>query len=216
LQPEYRKHPEKLGKLLSFVRFMYVAARRGQFREQILSELMPPFNERGESPIWEDIGRKFTNLRYDEADRLSRRNKEFITSLFPEGDIYTCMLASEAREAIGQVGEDTLPVKRMLESIGFQYRDMIDPFDGGPHFWAKTSAVDPVKRTKALKPFRGSKLPKGLKEVSGMLMTVSKKGVRALQTTIEWKGNEFIFEKSLADALGADEKSQFYFLELKT
>jgi len=80
--PEYRRSPEKLGKFLSFSRFMYMAARRAQFRDEILSELLPPLNDRGESPIWEELGRKFTNLRYDEADRLSRRNKEFFFYVF--------------------------------------------------------------------------------------------------------------------------------------
>lgn len=214
LSPEYRSRPEKLGKLLSFVRFMYMAARRPRFRDEVLCELMPPFNDRGESPVWEDVGRKFTNLRYDEADRLSRRNKEFITSLFPEGDIYTCMLSGEARNAIGQVHADTLPVKAMLEKIGFKYRNMIDPFDGGPHYWAKTSQIDPVRRTKRAR-YSDAKRLRDAKEVTALILSFSKKGVRATLADIFVKGNgEFTVDAERADLLDLESSTEVHLLEV--
>jgi arginine N-succinyltransferase len=215
LLPEYRGHAEKLGKFLSFCRFMYIAARRPRFEDQLLSELMPPFNDRGESPIWEEIGRKFTNLRYDEADRLSRRNKEFITSLFPEGDIYTCMLAGEARAAIGEVGEETRPVKRMLENIGFRYTNMIDPFDGGPHMWAKTSAVLPVKNTKHFKLIesKSGKLGKGI-EKQGYVMCLSKSGLRVIQGSTTHYKSGVMLSSDQRKSLAPDSKCEVYFLEM--
>jgi arginine N-succinyltransferase len=218
LAPEYRAHPDKLGKLLSFSRFVYVAARRPQFKDEILCELMPPFNDRGESPIWEEIGRKFTNLRYDEADRLSRRNKEFITNLFPEGDIYTCMLSGEAREAIGEVGSETLPVKKMLESIGFTYRNMIDPFDGGPHYWAKTNAIEPVKRSRRIKVAKSARPNKALKaqrSSSGIVMSFSKKGLRAAKMEIQFhSANEILLNNDLKEALGIEDSTELWYLEV--
>jgi len=215
LKNDYRSHPQQLGLVLSFGRFCYVAARRPQFRDEILCELMPPFNERGESPIWEGLGRKFTNLRYDEADRLSRRNKEFITSLFPEGDIYTCMLDTEAREAIGQVGPDTQGVKRMLESIGFRYRNMIDPFDGGPHYWVKTERADPVRRTKRVKR-SARKEHKDFADTEGLLVSFSKRGLRATRTALRLKGSEVVLPSEVEAELGIEDTSEIYFLELKT
>ena len=216
LLPEYRGRPEKLGKLLSFARFVYMAARRPQFRNEVLSELMPPFNDKGESPIWEEIGRKFTNLRYIEADRISRRNKEFITSLFPEGDIYTCMLSAEAREAIGQVSQDTQPVKKMLEHIGFSYRQMIDPFDGGPHYWAKTDKIEPVRKTRRMKVGKvsaRSKTPDRKHLSRGILMTLSKKGVRAAYMELQLKGhNELVPEASIVEAMNLEDNTEVYFL----
>jgi arginine N-succinyltransferase len=123
--------------------------RRRWFKNYILSELMPPLTENGESILWESLGRKFTNLSYQEADILSRKNKEFVTSLFPKGDIYTCLLAGEARDSIGRVGTATEPVKHMLEKIGFKWKEHIDPFDGGPHFWAETDKISLLKNTKS-------------------------------------------------------------------
>jgi arginine N-succinyltransferase len=185
LMPKYRGHDERLGKFLSFSRFLYMAARRPLFCDDVLSELLPPFNEDGSSPIWEEIGRKFTNMRYQEADKLSRKNNEFIISLFPEGDIYTCLLTKEAREAIGQVGAETIPVQKMLEKIGFRYSHMIDPFDGGPHYWAKTSAITPVKQTRRVRLARSK--GKALKQSRGLLLAIEKKSPRLIQTEVTFK-----------------------------
>ena len=146
LNPDYRA--SGLGKQLSFIRFLYIAMNRDRFKGQILAELQPPLTTDGKSPLWEAIGRKFTNLSYHEADELSRKNKEFIISLFPEGNIYTSLLETKARQAIGQINENTLPVAHILKKIGFRYLDMIDPFDGGPHYGAETSKVTLIQNTK--------------------------------------------------------------------
>lgn len=76
---------------------------------------MPPFDNKGNSPLWEAIGRRFMNMDYHEADILSRSNKEFILSLYPAENIYQTLLPFDARDAIGKVGKDTEPVRKMLE-----------------------------------------------------------------------------------------------------
>ena len=84
-------------------------------------------------------------MNYLEADILSRTNKEFILSLYPSGVIYETLLPLEARAAIGKVGKETLPVKKMLEDVGFKYMDEVDPFDGGPHYRAKLKDITLIK-----------------------------------------------------------------------
>lgn len=145
LDPNYRGNTQKLGKQLSFVRFLYMSLNKKKFKSEIHSELMPPFDKDGKSPLWEAIGRRFLNMDYHDADLLSRSNKEFILSLYPSDTIYETLLPIEARNAIGKVGVDTQPVKRMLEGIGFKYTKEVDPFDGGPHYRAKLSDLTPVK-----------------------------------------------------------------------
>ena len=145
LNPEFRGHKDKLGKQLSFVRFLYMARSPERFKPMVHSELMPPFDKHGNSPLWEAIGRKFLNMNYVEADILSRSNKEFILSLFPSENIYQTLLPLDAREAIGKVGKETEPVKRMLESIGFKYTYEVDPFDGGPHYRCPLKDIKPIK-----------------------------------------------------------------------
>lgn len=145
LNPDFRGHAEKLGKQLSFVRFLYMAKNPERFKPMIHSELMPPLDKNGNSPLWEAVGRRFLNMNYQDADILSRSNKEFILSLFPSENIYQTLLPIDARESIGKVGKDTEPVKKMLESIGFKYTYEVDPFDGGPHFRCPLKDIKPVK-----------------------------------------------------------------------
>lgn len=145
VSPDYRGNPNKLGKQISFVRFLYMAKHPERFKQTIHSELMPPLDEDGNSPLWEAIGRRFMNMNYAEADLLSRSNKEFILSLYPSDNIYMTLLPYEARNAIGEVGKDTLPVKNMLEKIGFEYTGEVDPFDGGPHYRCKLAEIKPIK-----------------------------------------------------------------------
>lgn len=145
LSPEYRGHNEKLGKQLSLVRFLFMATSPQRFKPMIHSELMPPLDKNGNSPLWEAVGRRFLNMNYMEADVLSRNNKEFILSLFPSENIYQTLLPMDARESIGKVGKETEPVKKMLESIGFKYTHEVDPFDGGPHYRCALKDIKPVK-----------------------------------------------------------------------
>ncbi|MBT7608929.1 MAG: arginine N-succinyltransferase [Bacteriovoracaceae bacterium] len=145
INPNFRGHPLKLGKQISFVRFLYMALHPHKFKETIHSELMPPFDTDGNSPLWEAIGRRFMNMDYHEADLLSRDNKEFIINLFPSEVIYETLLPLEARNSIGKVGKATQPVKKMLESIGFKYTNEVDPFDGGPHYRCKLKDVTLIK-----------------------------------------------------------------------
>ena len=107
--------------------------------------------DEGRSEFWEALGRRFTGLPYQEADLLSQSHKEFISSLFPEDDIYLCLLDAKARAVLGRVGEFTKPAQHLLESIGFEYLDEVDPFDGGPHYGCDTADILPIKQGRRLR-----------------------------------------------------------------
>jgi arginine N-succinyltransferase len=147
VDPVYRKKPERLGLLISYVRFLYVRMHRDVFRDELLAELLPPLEPDGTSHLWDAVGRRFTDMTYAEADRLSKKNKEFIKGLFPEGAIYATLLPPAAQEVIGRVGAQTRGVERMLRRVGFRYAWRVDPFDGGPHFTAATDDVTLVERS---------------------------------------------------------------------
>jgi arginine N-succinyltransferase len=148
VHPAYRNAPEKLGSLISFVRFLFIAQARQDFQAELLAELLPPLEPDGTSHLWEALGRHFTGMSYSEADVLSKRNKEFIRGLFPQGEIYASLLPPRAQAVIGAVGKETKGVEKMLQRIGFRYAQRVDPFDGGPHFVAGTDEVIPVRLTR--------------------------------------------------------------------
>jgi arginine N-succinyltransferase len=148
VHPDARRAPEHLGMLISYVRFLWIAMHRDLCQSRILAELLPPLEADGTSHLWEAVGRHFTGLTYREADRLSKKNKEFIRGLFPDGDIYASLLRPEARAVIGKVGTQTRGVEKLLKRIGFRYWDRVDPFDGGPHFMANADEITLVQRSR--------------------------------------------------------------------
>jgi arginine N-succinyltransferase len=141
LDPEYRGDPEKLGKRLSYIRLLYIRRHPERFKNEILAELLPPFTVDGKSPLWEALGRKLTGLDYREADRLSRKNKEFVRSCFPAGEIPIRSLPPDAQAIIGVPGPETRPVAKILTEAGFRYLNQVDPFDGGPHYGARREEI---------------------------------------------------------------------------
>ena len=129
------------------MRLLFVAMHKRWFRRRLLAELLPPLLPDGKSLLWEHLGRHFTGLDYTEADHISRKNKEFIVSLFPAGEIYATTLPLPVQEVIGHVGPQTLGVQKMLESVGFEFSHHIDPFDGGLHFEADVAHVSTITQT---------------------------------------------------------------------
>jgi arginine N-succinyltransferase len=144
----YRKRPEKIGKQIALSRFLFMAMEPDRFESKVLCELTPVLHEDGRSDFWEALGRRFTGLPYQEADLLSQSHKEFMSALFPQGDIYLCLLDTKARTVLGRVGQETKPAQHLLESIGFSYCEEVDPFDGGPHYSCELSKISTVKKAR--------------------------------------------------------------------
>jgi len=63
----------------------------------------------------------------------------------PRHPIYIPLLPVDAQEVIGQVHRNTRPAQAMLEREGFEYRDMVDIFDGGPTVHAETQNIRTVR-----------------------------------------------------------------------
>jgi arginine N-succinyltransferase len=154
LMPEYRRAGDRLGTMISYVRFMYLAVHADQFQQTVVAELMPPLESDGTSHLWEALGRRFTNMSYADADLLSKKNKEFIKSLFPDGGIYASVLSAGAQAVIGKTGAQTRGVEKLLRRIGFRYANRVDPFDGGPHYAARLDEIALVQDTRRAKADR--------------------------------------------------------------
>lgn len=182
----YRRRPEKLGKQISLSRFLYMGIHPEKFEDRVLCELTPPLTEEGRSEFWEALGRRFTGLPYQEADLLSQSHKEFISSLFPEEDIYLCLLDAKARLVLGRVGEQTKPAQHLLESIGFEYLDEVDPFDGGPHFGCNTKEIKVISQGKRV---RISEFKDASYKEKGLLGTTDEQ-FRAAMVNYDLRGDE--------------------------
>lgn len=204
LQPAYRAHKAKLGRLLSFVRFHFMGVHRENFADHVLAEMMAPISDAGENLFWDALGRRFINLSYDEADRFCQYSREFMFSLLPREDIYLSLLPPKARQGVGQVGKDTVPARKMLEKLGFTYQGVIDPFDGGPHLQAVTDDIPLVRSTEqvTLGKAASASACKGMAIVS----TLDSEGEYvALQSPFVRKGESLCLPRDAMAALHASE-----------
>jgi arginine N-succinyltransferase len=212
--PKHRSAPERFGRLISYVRFVYITEHRALFRDQLLAELLPPLEPDGTSHLWEAFGRRFTGMSYAEADRLSSENKSFIRDLFPSGNVYASLLSDDARSVIGKVGAQTKGVEKMLRRVGFRYARRIDPFDGGPHFVAPAEEVTLIQETRRL-PLR-----LGMPAASAPQTLVARSFTdapffRALAVRAEPGAEHVTLEAEAAELLGASEGELLSVLPLK-
>lgn len=121
------------GLLLSRSRFLFLDEFREHFSDKIFAEMRGVSDDQGQSPFWEALGRRFFDMEFVEADRLSGLgNKSFIAELMPRFPIYLSLLPASATDVIGKVHRDTRPALKMLEAEGLNFNGLVDIFDGGP------------------------------------------------------------------------------------
>lgn len=197
LSPSYRGHPEKLGSLLSLIRFHYVGLHREWFSERIMAEMMAPLTPDSRNSLWDYLGRRFINLRYAEADSFCQHSKEFMTSLLPKTEIYVSLLPPEARRLIGKVGSETIPARKMLEALGFKYRGQVDPFDGGPYLDANVEDIDLIVNTKTLTLGE----PSENNNERAFVSVENKNGFRAARSPCTIKGKSISIPQEYVDEL---------------
>jgi arginine N-succinyltransferase len=200
VHPDARRAPQKLGMLISYVRFLFLAMHRDSFQRRVLAELLPPLEPDGTSHLWEAVGRHFTNLTYREADRLSKQNKEFIRGLFPDGDIYVSLLSPQAQSVIGRVGPQTRGVEKLLRRIGFRYWNRVDPFDGGPHFIAEMDEISLVQRVRRTRPVEGVPSPRAPRALVAVDLTAAP-FFRAITGRAEVVGDSVVLDSEALAAL---------------
>ncbi len=204
LGPSYRGHKDKLGALLSLIRFHYMGLHREWFSERITAEMMAPLTPDSRNTLWEYLGRRFINLSYAEADRFCQHSKEFMTSLLPKSEIYVSILPPEARNLIGKVGRETVPARRMLESLGFEYKGQVDPFDGGPYLEARRDEISLVRETRLRRLGAGSA---DFAE-SAFVRYDGESGFRAVRTECAIRGEEILVPAAAAEMIGASAGAQ--------
>jgi arginine N-succinyltransferase len=199
LAPGYRGHAEKLGSLLSLIRFHFIGLHKEWFSPRLIAEMMGALAPDSGNLLWEYLGRRFINLSYTEADRFNQHSKEFMTSLFPKTEIYASLLPPEARNLIGKVGEETRPAKAMLEKLGFKHEGHVDPFDGGPYLVAQRDEISLVRNTSTMT--LGD--PAERHDLQGFVSFESDMGYRALRTAYSVHGDVIAIPPEAAGAIGA-------------
>ncbi len=150
-----RRNPARVGRQLSWVRFLYIAKHRTRFERELIAEMLPPMTPGYRNAFWDHWGGLVTGLTFREADRLSSRDKQFIRELFPDSPLYTFLLPEEVRNSLGAAGDQTRGAVRLLEQAGMRFLDQIDPFDGGPYYGGVVGDLEPIKNCRSYRIVRG-------------------------------------------------------------
>lgn len=131
LDPDYRI--QQNGKLLSKIRFLFIAAFQSYFDDTLIAEMRGYSDENGQSPFWNAVGSKFFDIDFAKADYLTGiGQKAFIAEMMPRFPIYVDLLPQEARDVIGKMHPNTQPAGRLLHTEGLHFLDYVDIFDAGP------------------------------------------------------------------------------------
>ncbi|MFI4897737.1 MAG: arginine N-succinyltransferase [Phycisphaerales bacterium JB059] len=136
-----------LGKLLSFSRFHYLKSHPEWFSDRLLAEMMAPIDRYNDgTPFWRHVIRKFINMTYEDADRLSthKDKREFMYALLPKL-VNLSLLDDVVLNSMGEVNVGTRPAAEMLRDIGFAETHRVDPFDGGPHLETRLSEIKALR-----------------------------------------------------------------------
>ena len=86
-------------------------------------------------------------MEFQQADRLSMKNKHFIAESMPTHPIYVPLLPKKAQEVIGKVHPNTEPALKLLESEGFAFNQEVDIFEAGPVVSCDKSEIRCVKES---------------------------------------------------------------------
>lgn len=146
LRPRFRRG--NAGKLLSRVRFLFMALHPERFSDTVIAEMRGVSDHAGQSPFWDWLKHQVADLDFMSATRLACcGHSGFIDQFIPSRALYTQQMTHSARAVIGQVHHDTRPARHMLEREGFRHRGFVDLLDGGPTLECPRSDITSVHDT---------------------------------------------------------------------
>lgn len=175
------------GKLLSRVRFLFMAQNPHRFASTVIAEMRGISSGSGLSPFWNWLRPYLGDMDFTSVTRMvSGDSAAFIKHYLPDHSLYAHSLTPEAGQAIGKVHPQTTPALRLLESEGFSYRGYVDLFDAGPTVEAKRGRIRSIREavscpTQVVSHLAGNRHPAAIRSplilannsVSGFRATVS-------------------------------------------
>lgn len=133
------------GRLLSKIRFLFMAQHPQRFSSTVIAEMRGVSDEHGQSPFWQWLQAHFFDIDFATAVHLvGTGEKHFIAELMPSYPIYMSLLSKEAQAVVGQAHSNTVPALRLLQKEGFQHKGYVDLFDAGPTVEAQLKQIHSV------------------------------------------------------------------------
>jgi len=196
--PGYRQRGA--GRLLSKVRFLFMAEHSQLFEDRVLAEMRGVIDSQGQSPFWDAIGRHFFGMSYHQADYLVMADKRFIGELMPKHPIYVPLLPDDAQAVIDQVHPLTRPALALLEDEGFRRTGEVDIFEGGPVLSCSCERVGMIRRS------RRARIAELTDESDGagdhVVLNPELRGRATLATVRELREGDVALSRAVAELLG--------------
>ncbi len=145
---EYRGHPEKAGKQISLIRFLFCAMHPEFFEDTLHAEVAPFLDEKGQNPFFKYFIEPRFSLSMEEIDYLTLTDKEKLFAEYPRERILFSSLPPSVRECLGKPGFFNRRAAGILSQQKFSFINEVDPFDGGPYMQARVKEIPLVKNTK--------------------------------------------------------------------
>jgi len=136
-------HQRPEAALLSRSRLLYALQAPQRFGDRFFVPLAGVTDEKGGSPFWDALGRKFFQMDFLDAERTigGARNRTLIVELMPHYPVYVPLLPGDAQAVMGQIHPSGELAFNLLTEEGFEADEYIDIFDGGPILQAHKHAL---------------------------------------------------------------------------
>ena len=191
--------------LLSRARLLFIAEFAERFSDHIASESPGLADSEGRCPFWDAVGRRFFDMDYPQAERLSMgRSKAFIAELLPQAPIYVPLLPEEAQWSIGQLNPVAEVPFAILMEEGFEAETYVDVFDGGPIVEAPLATLRTVARSRAGPVSWVAPVPGREPGAWHLVTTTRREAFRAVLARARWEQGHWCLASDDARRLGLD------------
>ena len=159
LLPEFRRGPEKLGRCIGAVRFLYMLHEPEIWPKEVEVSLTAPLKDEDRvSDFWSAVGQKALSLDYQAACGLYQRDfSEFLSRIPSKMRIDLKSLPEGAQRAVRDIHPETRSLYRGLLKLGFRKTAYRHFLDGGIALKARREEIPFTARgEKVLWRFSGS------------------------------------------------------------
>jgi len=135
-----------IARLLSRARLMFIAQHRQRFAPEIFTVLVGITDDKGVSPFWEAVGRKFFKRDFAEIELASGgRSQTFIAEIMPSYPLYVPLLPPDAQRVLGEPHPNAVQPYSIHVEDGFEPDGFVDIFDAGPVLTANVAICETVR-----------------------------------------------------------------------
>ncbi|QGZ54964.1 arginine/ornithine succinyltransferase subunit alpha [Paraburkholderia acidiphila] len=136
--------------LMSRARMMYIAMNRRRFTSEVFTLLLGVTDEKGASPFWEAVGRKFFGRDFKDIELASGgRSRTFIAEVMPAYPLYVPLLPEPAQRVLGEPDPSALLAYEIHLEEGYEPDRYVDIFDAGPVLTAQVDRTASVAGSEA-------------------------------------------------------------------